>query len=108
LDPGLIRRAQDGDVESFTALITGRIAPLTRTAMAILGHEADARDAVAETVATVWRELPRLRSGVALAPSEIEVVVELATMRLEARADQDEPVGFEQLAEVDVGQRPRV
>jgi RNA polymerase sigma-70 factor (ECF subfamily) len=61
LDPGLIRRAQDGDVESFTALITGRVAPLTRTAMAILGHEADARDAVAETIATVWRELPRLR-----------------------------------------------
>lgn len=61
LDPGLIRRAQDGDVESFTALITGRVGPLTRTAMAILGHEADARDAVAETVAAVWRELPRLR-----------------------------------------------
>ena len=61
MDPGLIRRAQDGDVESFTALITGRVAALTRTAMAILGHEADARDAVAETIATVWRELPRLR-----------------------------------------------
>ena len=34
---------------------------MTRTAMAILGHEADARDAVAETIAAVWRELPRLR-----------------------------------------------
>lgn len=34
---------------------------MTRTAMAILGHEADARDAIAETIAAVWRELPRLR-----------------------------------------------
>lgn len=61
MDPGLVQRAQAGDVESFTALITGRIDRMTRIAMAILGHEADARDAVAETVAAVWRELPRLR-----------------------------------------------
>lgn len=61
MDPGLIRLAQTGDVDAFTALITGRIGRMTRTAMAIVGHEADARDAVAETLAAVWRELPRLR-----------------------------------------------
>jgi RNA polymerase sigma-70 factor (ECF subfamily) len=61
LDPGLVRLAQTGDVDAFTALITGRIGRMTRTAMAIVGHEADARDAVAETLAAVWRELPRLR-----------------------------------------------
>ena len=61
MDPELIRRAQAGDVESFDALISARLPQMTRTAMAILGHEADARDAVAETIAAVWRELPRLR-----------------------------------------------
>jgi RNA polymerase sigma-70 factor (ECF subfamily) len=61
LDPDLIRRAQAGDDESFSALISGSINQMTRTSMAILGHEADARDAVAETIAAVWRELPRLR-----------------------------------------------
>jgi RNA polymerase sigma-70 factor (ECF subfamily) len=61
LGPELIVRAQAGDVASFDALITARIGQMTRTAMAILGHEADARDAVAETIAVVWRELARLR-----------------------------------------------
>ena len=38
---------------------------MQRTAMAILGHEADARDAVAESLAAIWRELPRLRDPLA-------------------------------------------
>ena len=85
MDPGLIRRAQDGDVESFTALITGRIAPLTRTAMAILGHEADARDAVAETIATVWRELPRLRNVDAFEAWSQRILVHACRHTLRAR-----------------------
>ena len=51
MDPGLIGRAQSGDVDAFTALVAGRIEPMQRTAMAILGHEADARDAAAESLA---------------------------------------------------------
>jgi RNA polymerase sigma-70 factor (ECF subfamily) len=61
LDPALIRRAQRGDVEAFTELIAGRIEPMARTAMAIIGHEADARDAVQEALAATWRSLPSLR-----------------------------------------------
>jgi RNA polymerase sigma factor (sigma-70 family) len=61
LGPELIIRARSGDLPSFDALITARLPQMTRTAMAILGHEADARDAVAETIAVVWRELSRLR-----------------------------------------------
>jgi RNA polymerase sigma-70 factor, ECF subfamily len=85
LDPGLIRRAQDGDVESFTALITGRVAPLTHTAMAILGHEADARDAVAETIAIVWRELPRLRDVDAFEAWSQRILVHACRRTLRAR-----------------------
>lgn len=61
LDPGLIRRAQDGDVDAFTTLITTRLMHMSRTAMAILGHEADARDAVQGSLAAIWRALPSLR-----------------------------------------------
>ncbi len=34
---------------------------MTRTAMAIVGQEADARDAVQEALAAIWRALPSLR-----------------------------------------------
>jgi DNA-directed RNA polymerase specialized sigma24 family protein len=61
LDPALVRRAQRGDVEAFTELIAERIEPMARTAMAIVGQEADARDAVQEALASIWRSLPRLR-----------------------------------------------
>jgi RNA polymerase sigma factor (sigma-70 family) len=61
LDPALFRRAQRGDVEAFTELIAERIEPMARTAMAIVGQEADARDAVQEALASVWRSLPSLR-----------------------------------------------
>lgn len=65
MDPALIRRAQTGDVDAFTALVAGRVEAMQRTAMAILGHEADARDAVAESLVAIWRELPRLRDPLA-------------------------------------------
>jgi len=61
LDPGLIRLAQAGDVDAFTTLILVRLPPMSRTAMAILGHEADARDAVQAALAAIWRGLPSLR-----------------------------------------------
>lgn len=61
MDPGLIRLAQTGDVDAFTSLITARLPSMSRTAMAILGHEADARDAVQASLASIWRGLPALR-----------------------------------------------
>jgi RNA polymerase sigma-70 factor, ECF subfamily len=61
MDPALVRRAQRGDVDAFTQLIAERIEPMSRTAMAIVGHEADARDAMQEALASIWRSLPSLR-----------------------------------------------
>jgi RNA polymerase sigma-70 factor (ECF subfamily) len=61
LDPALIRLAQAGDIDAFTTLIVARLPPMSRTAMAILGHEADARDAVQASLAAIWRGLPSLR-----------------------------------------------
>lgn len=61
MDLELIRRALAGDVEAFTTLIASRLQPMFRTAMAILGHEADARDAVQRSLTAIWRGLPTLR-----------------------------------------------
>lgn len=60
--PGLVERARDGDVEAFDELVSGRIDRMVRIAMAILGHEADARDAAQDALATIWCELPSLRA----------------------------------------------
>jgi len=85
LDPALIRRAQSGDVEAFTALVAGRFEPMQRTAMAILGHEADARDAVADALAAVWRELPRLRDPHAFEAWSTRILVHACRGRLRGR-----------------------
>jgi RNA polymerase sigma-70 factor (ECF subfamily) len=85
LDPAIIRRAQTGDVEAFTALVAGRFEPMHRTAMAILGHEADARDAVADALAAIWRQLPRLRDPLAFEAWSTRILVHACRRRLRGR-----------------------
>ena len=85
MDPALIRRAQTGDVEAFTAVVAGRFEPMQRTAMAILGHEADARDAVADALAAIWRELPRLRDPLAFEAWSTRILVHACRRRLRGR-----------------------
>ena len=63
LSEPLIRRAQDGDVGAFETLIESRLASLFRVALAIVGDELDARDAVQLACVNAWRELPRLRDA---------------------------------------------
>lgn len=86
MDLDLIRRAQAGDVESFSTLISGSLDRMTRTSMAILGHEADARDAVADTIASVWRELPRLRDVAAFEAWSQRILVHECRRTLRRRA----------------------
>ena len=85
MDPGLIGRAQTGDVDAFTALVAGRSEAMQRMAMAILGHEADARDAVAESLVAIWRELPRLRDPLAFDAWSTRIVVNACKRRLRGR-----------------------
>jgi RNA polymerase sigma-70 factor, ECF subfamily len=86
LDLDLIRRAQAGDVESFSTLISGSLDRMTRTSMAILGHDADARDAIADTIANVWRELPRLRDAAAFEAWSQRILVHECRRTLRRRA----------------------
>jgi RNA polymerase sigma factor (sigma-70 family) len=86
VDPALIRRAQTGDVNAFTALVAGRIEPMQRTAMAILGHDADAADAVAQSLSSIWRELPRLRDVAAFDAWSTRILVHACRRLLRGRA----------------------
>jgi RNA polymerase sigma-70 factor (ECF subfamily) len=65
IDPERIARARSGDAAAFDALVEARVGPMTCTAMAILGREDDARDAVQDTLVTAWRELASLRDPAA-------------------------------------------
>jgi RNA polymerase sigma-70 factor (ECF subfamily) len=60
-EAALVERAHRGDHDAFSALVDGRLAATLRTAMAILGNEADARDATQEIFVRAWRSLPELR-----------------------------------------------
>jgi RNA polymerase sigma-70 factor (ECF subfamily) len=62
-EPALIERARTGDAAAFEALIAPRLDTLFRTAWAIVGNEADARDATQDACISAWKHLPRLRDS---------------------------------------------
>ncbi len=57
----LVELARAGDRLAFGALVERRLDAAYRIARAILGDEADARDATQETFLAAWRDLRRLR-----------------------------------------------
>ena len=62
-EASLAERARHGDRLAFESLVDGRAAATFRIAMAILGNEADARDATQEAFLRAWRDLPGLRDA---------------------------------------------
>jgi RNA polymerase sigma-70 factor (ECF subfamily) len=61
MDRELLVRARAGDREAFDSIVLAKGEPLFRTAMAILGNEADARDATQEAFVSAWRGIGFLR-----------------------------------------------
>jgi RNA polymerase sigma-70 factor, ECF subfamily len=59
----LIERAAEGDRDAFAQLVEPRLERVFRTAAAILGNEADARDATQDAFVSAWINLPRLRDA---------------------------------------------
>jgi len=57
----LVERARAGDRDAFASLLERWLGSSLRTAYAIIGDEADARDATQDAFLRAWRELPRLR-----------------------------------------------
>ncbi len=61
MDRELLERARAGDREAFELIVVAKGEPLFRTALAILGNEADARDATQEAFVSCWRSLRTLK-----------------------------------------------
>lgn len=61
IDRSLIDRARTGDLGAFESIVNARMDAVYRLTSAILGDEADARDATQETFVAAWRQLPKLR-----------------------------------------------
>jgi RNA polymerase sigma-70 factor (ECF subfamily) len=60
-DEHLVERAARGDEIAFERLVEMRLDRSFRTACAILGNEADARDATQDAFVSAWVNLPSLR-----------------------------------------------
>jgi RNA polymerase sigma-70 factor (ECF subfamily) len=82
----LVERARRGDEVSFETLIRSRVDGLFRTAWAILGDEADARDAVQEACVQAWRNIPRLRDADRFDPWISRILVNACRTRLRSRS----------------------
>ena len=85
LDRSLIDRARNGDLDAFESIVRARMDAVYRLTSAILGDEADARDAAQETFVLAWRELSRLRELEKFEAWLQRVAVNAARMTLRAR-----------------------
>jgi RNA polymerase sigma-70 factor (ECF subfamily) len=63
VDRKLVLRARAGDREAYELIVLDRGEHLYRTALAILGRDADARDATQEALIAGWRRLADLRDA---------------------------------------------
>jgi RNA polymerase sigma factor (sigma-70 family) len=63
LDRSTIDRARNGDRDAFESIVRARMDAVYRLAIAILGDEADARDAAQETFVAAWRQIGRMRNA---------------------------------------------
>ena len=59
----LIQKAKERDPDAFTELMNLYMKDMYRTAIAILMNDADAADAVQETILTCWERLSSLRDN---------------------------------------------
>ena len=61
MDRELLVRARTGDREAFDLIVLAKGEPMFRTALAVLGNEADARDATQQAFIASWSRLGALR-----------------------------------------------
>jgi RNA polymerase sigma-70 factor (ECF subfamily) len=80
-----VEAAMGGDEAAFEALVTARVARAYRMALAILGSEADARDAVQDAWVAAWRQLPTLLDVSRFTSWLDQIVVNACRMTLRKR-----------------------
>ena len=84
-DSLLVARARTGDLDAFESIVRARTDAVYRLSLAILGNEADARDATQETFIAAWRQLPRLREPERFEAWLQRIAVNAARMTLRSR-----------------------
>ena len=84
-DLALVARARTGDLDAFELIVRARTDAVYRLSLAILGDEADARDATQETFIAAWRQLPRLREADRFDAWLQRIAVNAGRMTLRAR-----------------------
>lgn len=57
----LVSRAKKGDPDAFTDLMHSQMQSMYKTARSILSRDADAADAVSETILTCWEQMGSLK-----------------------------------------------
>ena len=84
-DRSLADRARHGDLDAFEELMHARIDAIYRLSFAIVGDEADARDATQETFIAAWRRIRELRDPERFEAWLQRIAVNSARMTLRAR-----------------------
>src|SRR6476469_6032559 len=84
-DRSLADRARHGDLDAFEELMHARIDAIYRLSYAIVGDEADARDATQETFIGAWKRLRELRDPERFDAWLQRIAVNSARMTLRAR-----------------------
>lgn len=59
----LVKRAQKGDADAFTQLMQSQMQNMYKTARAVLKNDADAADAIADTLLACWEKIGQLRKA---------------------------------------------
>lgn len=85
-DSRLVERAKGRDPEAFASLVRPRLDRLMRTARAILGHDADAGDALQDALTRAWQGLPGLRDPDQFDPWLTRIVVNACRTALKRRS----------------------
>ena len=85
LDRALVEQARRGDIDAFEAIVRSRIDAVYRLSLAILGDEADARDATQETFVAAWRRIGSVRDLDRFDAWLQRIAVNAARMALRAR-----------------------
>ncbi|HEV7605026.1 MAG TPA: RNA polymerase sigma factor [Candidatus Limnocylindrales bacterium] len=81
----MVDRARTGDLEAFEEIMRTRIDAVYRLSFAIVGDEADARDATQETFVSAWRRIRDVRDPDRFDAWLQRIAVNAARMTIRAR-----------------------
>lgn len=85
IDRDIVVRAAAGDLDAFEEVVRTRMEAIYRLSLAILGDEAEARDAAQETLVSAWRRIRDLRDPDRLDAWLDRIAVNASRMALRAK-----------------------